>query len=299
MQETSQLDELLQRFPQLAGKRLDVHLLPGGITNLNYKINVENDTYVLRVAGENSELLGIDRSCEVACAQAAARAGIGAEIVAVDIASKAMLTRFVAGTTITAADSRQPAVMPRIVKAVKQYHDSAPGKGLFSAFATVRNYHCVALQHGVQLPAVTKKALELFDRIEAEVGSNESPCPCHNDLLPANFIDDGTNIFIIDWEYAGMGDRFFDLGNLAVNHEYEDEQERMLLSLYFGEVDPISLRRLKLMRLVSDMRESMWGFLQAGVSTLDFDYMDYGQKHLQRFLANSEGLLTDGISSRN
>ena len=107
------------------------------------------------------------------------------------------------------------------------------------------------------------------------------------DLLPANFIDDGTSLRVIDWEYGGLGDRFFDLGNFAANTELDEAQERELLAGYFGEARPEHLRRLRLMRMVSDLREATWGFVQAGVSKLHEPeyYVNYGRKHLERFLA--------------
>lgn len=105
--------------------------------------------------------------------------------------------------------------------------------------------------------------------------------------MPANFLDDGGSIWLIDWEYGGLGDRFFDLGNLAVNHQLDEAGERALLEAYFGEMRDEHLRRLRRMRLVSDMREAIWGFLQAAVSTLHSPgyYLDYGRKHLRRFLS--------------
>jgi thiamine kinase-like enzyme len=110
--------------------------------------------------------------------------------------------------------------------------------------------------------------------------------PCHNDLLASNFIDDGRNIWILDWEYAGMGDIFFDLGNFAVNQALDDQQCALLLRNYFGEVRPSDLAHLQLMRLASDLREAFWGFLQLAISELDFDYRAYADHHLERFLSN-------------
>jgi thiamine kinase-like enzyme len=111
-------------------------------------------------------------------------------------------------------------------------------------------------------------------------------------LVPANFIDDGTVIRVIDWEYGGLGDRCFDLGNLAVNSGMTEEQERLLLHAYFGNASPEHVRRLRLMRLVSDMREAMWGFVQANISQLHEPayYLGYGKKHLDRFMAGSAWL---------
>jgi thiamine kinase-like enzyme len=128
------------------------------------------------------------------------------------------------------------------------------------------------------------RALEVLDGIEAALPKHEPPVLCHNDLLPANFIDDGLTVKIVDWEYAGMGDRFFDLGNFAVNHQLDSDGEQLLLEFYFGQVQPNHVSRLRLMRLASDMREAMWGFLQSGISALDFDFVAYGTEHLDRFL---------------
>ena len=126
----------------------------------------------------------------------------------------------------------------------------------------------------------------MLERLEGELPTTDAPCLCHNDLLPANFIDDGKEIRFIDWEYAGVGDRFFDLGNLAVNAQWTHEEEAAFLDDYFGQTRPDDVRRLRLMRLVSDLREALWGFLQSAISPLHEPayYLDYGAQHLERFL---------------
>jgi len=111
--------------------------------------------------------------------------------------------------------------------------------------------------------------------------------PCHNDLLNANFIDDGTRIRIVDWEYAGMGDPFFDLGNFSINHELTPDEDAILLAAYDDDVRPARLARLTLMRTVSDFREAMWGVLQQGISSLDVDFVAYAGEHFERLLAGA------------
>ena len=276
--------KLIQLIPELRGRSLTVSPLGGGLTNRNYRIDADAESYVLRVAGRNTALLGIDRACEAACSRAAAELGIGPELVAYLPEHEAMLRRFVPGRVLTAEDIRQPAVLRRVVEALRCCHDGPSGAGNFSPFATVRNYHALALARRVGFPDNLERALERLARIERELPNDEPPCPCHNDLLAGNFIDDGSSVRIIDWEYGGMGDRFFDLGNLAANNEFDDERERALLAFYFGEIRPDPLRRLRLLRLASDMREAMWGFLQTAISTLAIDYPAYGRKHLERFL---------------
>ena len=281
------LEAVIARVHALHGRQVAITPLSGGITNHNYRVDVDGASYVLRLGGEGTDLLGIERDREYACSRAAAEAGVGAEVVAYLPEHAALVTRFVQGRVLEPGDTRQPQVLRRAVTALRRFHAAPPVPGTFSPFATVREYHALARAHGVDLPAT----LNGLDRIEQELASSqEPPCPCHNDLLASNFIDDGTTMRIIDWEYAGMGDRFFDLGNLAVNHALGPDEERALLALYFGGVEPAQLRRLRLMRLASDMREALWGFAQAGISTLDFDFMDYARTHLERFRAAAAAL---------
>ena len=111
--------------------------------------------------------------------------------------------------------------------------------------------------------------------------------PCHNDLLTANFIHDGARVRIVDWEYAGMGDRYFDLGNLSVNNGFAEADDERLLAAYWRRA--VRRRggspRLRLMRIMSDFREGMWGVVQTAISALDFDFAGYADEHLARVAA--------------
>jgi len=275
---------LIELIPELRCSSFTVSPLGGGLTNRNYRIDADGQSYVLRVAGKDTALLGIDRACEVACSRAAAALGVGPEVIAYLPEHEAMLRRFVPGRVLTAEDVQQPDVLSRVAETLCRYHGGPLGEGCFSPFATVRSYYSLARERHLRFPDSLESALERLARLEQDSQTGDPPCPCHNDLLAGNFIDDGTAVRIIDWEYGGMGDRFFDLGNLAANNEFTGEHERALLALCFGEVNPDHLRRLRQMRLASDMREAMWGFLQAAISTLDIDYLAYGRKHLERFV---------------
>jgi thiamine kinase-like enzyme len=286
------------RVPELAGQRT-VTLLSGGITNQNFRVDVRSGrspsvrdvgdaSYVLRLGGASTELLGIDRAREHACARAAQAAGIGPDVIAFVPEYRALVTRFVEGRVLQAADMRHASMLRRAASALRRFHDGAAVPGRFSAFATVRAYHALATERGLNAPDRMGEALGALARLERALEPEPAPCPCHADLLPANFIDAGDRLVIIDWEYASMGDRFFDLGNLAVNHGLGEAQERALLEAYFGAARDADLRRLRLMRLVSDMREALWGYLQSRISTLEFDFLGYGREHLARFLVGYE-----------
>jgi thiamine kinase-like enzyme len=272
-----------------ADRPVTVTPLPGGLTNRNYRVDIGDESFVVRLAGANTDLLGIDRDHEEACSQVAAAVGVGPEVVAYLPEHNALLTRFVPGKLLTDEDAKKPEVLRLIADTLRRCHSApvAEHLGRFSVFDTVRAYEKLARERNVPLPDSLSEALALLRRIEENTRSDEPLCLCHNDLLAGNFIDDGTTMRLIDWEYAGKGDRFFDLGNLAVNLQLDPEKEAVLLEAYFGQARPDDLRRLRLMRLASDMREATWGFLQAAISKLHPPayYLAYGQKHLDRFLA--------------
>jgi thiamine kinase-like enzyme len=149
-------------------------------------------------------------------------------------------------------------------------------------------YRALAIERGVPIPPEYGLAAAIGRRIELAFLANPLELrPCHNDLLNANFIDDGSRIRIIDWEYAGMGDPFFDLGNFSINHELTPDEDELLLGAYDGDVRPARLARLTLMRVVSDFREAMWGVLQQGISSLDVDFVAYAASSFDRLLANA------------
>ena len=156
-------------------------------------------------------------------------------------------------------------------------HHGPPFPGRFDAFRVVEAYAATAAARGVRVPPAYPRAKDVADRIEARRGRPPRR-PCHNDLLNANFIDDGERLWIVDWEYAGMGDPYFDLGNFAVNHELDEGGEAELLDAYGGG-DPDAV---VLMRFMSDFREAMWGVVQQGVSELDFDFRSYAEEHFER-----------------
>jgi thiamine kinase-like enzyme len=282
------IERILNQIPGWNAAGAKVAPLVGGITNQNYLVDIDGETFVLRIGGKGTHLLGIDRGRESICTAIAAQVGVGAEVIHFLPTEDVLVTRFIAGTVFTPEIAAQHEMLPRIVDSIKRYHAGAVFPGTFSPFETVRSYHTLALEHDVVFPETLPQVFALMEQIEQALATSgaTSTRPCHNDLLASNFIDDNHTIRIVDWEYAGMGDLFFDLGNFAVNQSLNEEQCELLLLNYFGEVQPASLAHLHLMRLGSDLRESFWGFLQLGISELDFDYKEYAHHHLNRFLHN-------------
>jgi thiamine kinase-like enzyme len=284
------IERILNQIPGWNVADSVVTPLVGGITNQNYRIDIGGETFVLRIGGKGTHLLGIDRGRESFCTAIAAQVGVGAEVIHFLAAEDVLVTRFIVGTGITPETAAQRDILRRIVDSMQRYHAGPAFPGTFSPFETVRSYHTLALEYGVSFPDTLPQVFTLMTQIEQALAKSGTTYtrPCHNDLLASNFIDDGHTIRILDWEYAGMGDLFFDLGNFSVNQSLNEEYSKLLLLYYFGEVQPADLAHLNLMRLGSDLRESFWGFLQMGISELDFDYKEYAHHHLNRFLHNVE-----------
>jgi len=261
--------------------------LEGGITNRNFRVNFGGTDYVVRLPGKRTGILGIDRTAECIANKAAAELGMAPGVAAMFEEPSCLVTMFVNGREMTADELRQPEVLAEVARDLRRFHDSGTDLPTdFDSFRLVEEYAESGRANGSEPPEGYDDALAAARRIEKAVRKQDDhqPVPAHNDLLTANFLrDSGGPIQLIDWEYAGMGDRWFDLGNFAVNNELDERQEEQLLEAYFGE-PPDERRRatLKLFRFMSDFREAMWGVVQAGVSELDFDFRDYAQKHFDR-----------------
>jgi thiamine kinase-like enzyme len=287
-----ELTAALQRAPEVAGHELTLTPLSGGITNHNFLVTAPDlaERYVIRLAGNDTHLLGISREVEHAATVAAAGVGVGPEVVAFIRPEGYLLTRFIEGAAVSLDEVRRPETLRRVADSIRRVHGGPAVPGLFVPLRIVEAYRALAAERGVPIPEAYEEARAVGRRIEAALlPAGVELRPCHNDLLNANFIDDGERIRIVDWEYAGMGDPFFDMGNFSINHELEPEADAMLLQAYDGDVRPPRLARLALMRVVSDFREAMWGVLQQGISSLDVDFVAYADEHFERLLANASG----------
>ena len=245
--------------------------LGGGITNHNFKVRVGDETFVLRIGGADTEQLGIDRSIEHDASLAAAELGIGPSVVAFVEPEGYLVTRYVEGEVGRAS-------VDEVARLLRRFHGSRPIAGRFDSFRVVDTYAATAGEYGVSLPAVYERARATAARIEAKRGRVPLH-PCHDDLLAANFIHDGERVWIVDWEYAGMGDPAFDLANFAVNNGLDEDGDRSLLDAYSAGAD---YEIHVLMRFMSDFREAMWGVVQQALSELDFDFAGYAAEHFER-----------------
>jgi thiamine kinase-like enzyme len=283
-----ELNDIRERLEaELAPLQGEPRELDGGITNRNFRVTLGGAEYVVRRPGKDTELLGIDRSAELLANEAAAALGIAPAVAA--IVDGCLVTSFVACQALE--QQEVASAVEEIARALRAFHDS--GVRLPTRFwvpELLEDYAAIAEARGARLPGGYDTARDVARRIAAALPLSEQR-PCHNDLLAGNLIranDDGRTL-LVDWEYAGMGDARFDLGNLSVNNGFEEATDERLLRAYHGE-PPSDARRaaLKLMRVLSDAREGAWGVVQGAISALDFDFAGYASEHFERLRTVAE-----------
>jgi thiamine kinase-like enzyme len=269
------------------GGKVDPQPLPGGLTNMNFLVEDGGRRYVVRVGGDIAEH-GIVRSIELAASQAAAAAGISPIIYHHE--PGALVMDFVEGTTLTPEAIRDPRNLETLVRLIRHAHRDIPRffRGpapMFWPFQVIRDYtHTLEDVESHYLPMLIR-LLDAAERLEAAVGPIELVFG-HTDLLAANFIDDGTRLWLVDWDYAGFNSPLFDLGGLVSNNSLEPAQSEKLLELYFERpVDDTLRRKASAMTVASLLRETMWSMVSEIYSPLDFDYAAYTLDHLHRFEA--------------
>jgi len=258
--------------------------LDGGITNTNFTVDDRGERYVVRV-GDDIPVHGVMRFNEIAAARAAHAAGISPEIVY--SADGVFIMRFIEGQTLTEQDVRKPQNLENIITLIQTCHNEIPkyfqGPALvFWPFHVCRNYIQTARDGNSRMTDSLPRFLEYNAELENTVGEIKMVFG-HNDLLAANFIDDGQRLWLLDWDYAGYNSGLFDLANLSSNNAFSPEQEDGLLETYYQQpVTDRLRRRLAAMKCVSLLRETLWSIVSEIHSTLDFDYMSYTGKNLVR-----------------
>jgi thiamine kinase-like enzyme len=259
--------------------------LKGGITNANFVVEDGGERFVVRI-GDDIPLHGVMRFNELAASRAAYAAGLSPEVVFQ--APGVLVMRFIDGHALTPEEVRRRAMLGRILPLIKRCHREMPhhfrGPVLaFWVFQVLRDYAARLAEEGTRRAADLPRLRQAAARLEAMVGPIELVFG-HNDLLAGNLIDDGSRLWLIDWDYAGLNSPLFDLGNLCSNNEVEPADEAWLLEQYFErKVDDALFRRYAAMKAASLLRETLWSMVSEHHSTLDFDYAAYTDDYLGRF----------------
>ena len=288
-QSLSRAEAAAGRVSLWRGKNVKISPLSGGLTNENYLVEAGRERYVMRIPGTSTELLSIDRVNEVYNARAAASTGIGPAVLEHVPQLDVMVLEFIPGPTMSAETLQSERMVRRMAESFKRLHAASPFLKAFDMFRLIEAYLQIVEEHQVRIPADYRQRLPLLAEIERAVRVGALPnVSCHNDLLCENFIDDGQCLRIVDYELSGNNDACFDLGNTAQEASLDDELRAVLCEAYFGRLDRQQLARMNLFALMSDVGWTLWGAIQAKISTLDFDFTDYYTTRWNRALTVME-----------
>jgi thiamine kinase-like enzyme len=258
------------------GKDVKTSSLSGGLTNENYLVEAAGRRYVMRLPGASTELLSIDRVNELYNTRAAASTGIGPAVLEHVPELDVMVLEFISGPTMSAQTLQSDRMARRMAESFQRLHAAPRFLKDFNMFRLIEEYLRIVEQHEVRIPSDYRERLPLVAEIERAVRPGALPSvSCHNDLLCENFIDDGRWLRIVDYELSGNNDACFDLGNTAQEASFDEHLRAVLCEAYFGRLDPQQLARMNLFALMSDVGWTLWGAIQAKISTLDFDFTDY------------------------
>jgi thiamine kinase-like enzyme len=257
--------------------------LPGGITNRNYRVDDGSKAYFVRLCEERYHL-GIDRRNELLCQHAAAACGVAPEVVHHE--PGVLVSEFVAAPCLDAAQLQEEDALCGLAVLLRRLHgswDELTGELLyFCPFQTVRTYAQTARRMGAVLPSGLDALIEDACRLSRQVRPFR-PVLCHNDLLPANVLSGAERYWLVDWEYAGMGNALFDLAGLCANARLPAELEYFLVREYCGQPDRDAEREVCIYKAASLLREALWAWIQTEASDIEFDFVRYANENLAAY----------------
>ena len=289
MSTRQELDALFDQTQSLARTPRTIRELSGGLTNRNYQVTTPDGSFVARISSGGSELLAIDRDCEYQNSLTAATAGAGAPVVEYRPQDRLLVIGYIEGRTFEAADVAAAENLPRIAQACRRLHFGDRFGNDFDMFDVQRRYLSVARSRGFKIPVGYDDLEPQFTAAEKALAVRaEGTVPCNNDLLPANLIDGGERIWLIDYELSGNNDACFELGNIAAEAHLSRDALAGLVTAYYGR-----LRRSKIARawllggLVGMYGWTLWGAIQDGASPIDYDFWSWA---MERFEGAARGL---------
>jgi thiamine kinase-like enzyme len=284
------IDEVVARVSLWKDRDVTVSELSGGLTNANYLVDAEGERYVVRIPGRSTELLAVDRANERHNAEAAATTGVAPAILEYLDDVNIMVLAFVDGETMSAEKLRTRENARRMAESIRRLHTAPRFLEDFDMFRLVEFYLRVCEEHEVRVP-------EGFGDRRSQVGEIErafaarptASVPCHNDLLAENYIDDGRQLWIVDFEYSGNNDPCFELGDTAQECGFDDDLRATMCATYFGEATPALLARMNLHAVMADVGWTLWAAIQAKISTIDYDFWGWAVERWDRAVAAFDG----------
>jgi thiamine kinase-like enzyme len=270
---------LIAGLAAVRGQAFSVSELHGGLTNRNFKVDVGSAAYVVRISSDQATVLAIDRDCEYRNSVLAAASGVGARVIEYDPGLGVLVVEYLDGVTLTDADFATPGMIGRVAQACRRLHAGQKFENDFDMFVIQRKYLEIVERNGYRIPADYMTFTEHVDQVAKALAVRAGDTvPCNNDLLAGNFIDDGNQLRLIDYEYSGNNDPCFELGNIWSECHLTDDQLDELVESYYGRTSRQTLARARLYGLMSRYGWTLWACIQAASSQLDFDFWSWGME---------------------
>jgi thiamine kinase-like enzyme len=280
------IEEVVGKIGDWQGRQVSIQPLSGGLTNTNFRVEVDGQPFFVRIPGASTELLAVDRQNEYYNSKAAAEAGVGPRVLYYLPEDEVMVLEFVQAKTMSNAALNQAGAPGRVAEAVKRLHCGPRFLKDFNMFRLTEFYLDIVKQNDVRIPKGYYDRLPAVERIEKAMQVHPLPTvPCNNDLLAENYMDDGQKIWIIDYEYSGNNDPCFELGNTCQELQYDETCIAELCEAYFGRATPDKLARMKLNMIMSDVGWGLWAAIQAKISTIDYDFWGWAAERWDRAVA--------------
>jgi thiamine kinase-like enzyme len=265
------------------GGEIRVSPIAAGLTNQNFRVEVDGRPFFVRLPGASTDLLAVDRANELHNTRAAAEAGVGPNVVAVDPESHAFALEWIDGRTMSNAAFAAPGTPARIAEALRRLHAGPRFRDDFDMFRLTEWYVRVVDERSIRIPDGYRHMLPKVSLVEAALAARPvARVPCHNDLLAENYLDDGERLWIVDYEYSGNNDPTFELGNTAQELGFDGARQEQLCAAYFGEATSATLARMRLQMIMSDVGWTLWAAIQAAISTIDYDFWGWAEERWAR-----------------
>ena len=265
------------------GSAIRISSIAAGLTNQNFRVEVDGRPFFVRLPGSSTDLLAVDRANELHNTRAAAEAGVGPKVAAHDPESGALVLDWIDGRTMSNEAFAERGTPMRIAEALRRLHSGPPFRDAFNMFRLTEYYLSVVDARSIRIPDGYRDELPKVAFIEAALAAHPLPTvPCHNDLLAENYLDDGRRLWIVDYEYSGNNDPTFELGNTAQELGFDAARQEELCAAYFAEATPALLARMRLQMVMSDVGWTLWAAIQAAISSIDYDFWGWAEERWGR-----------------
>ena len=284
------IEQVIAAIPDWAGRSVTAERIPAGLTNTNYRVEVDGTPCFVRIPGAATELLAVNRGNELHNTRAAAEAGVAPRVLHSLPDWDVFVLDWLSARTMSVETLNSVGMPARIAEIVRRLHAGPRFRDDFDMFRLSERYLALVDERDIAIPAGYREHMGALPRIEAALAVHPlASVPCHNDLLADNYLDDGERLWIVDWEYSGNGDPTFELGNTCQELGYDDAQATELCAAYFGEASPALLARMRLQMIMSDVGWTLWAAIQARISTIDYDFTGWAEERWARAATALDG----------